>query len=126
MAPPTPSTAVIVSTTTVTAGTALPTQVPSRACITWRWTSKVSQPEHLSTVNQPQTTPSQSVLALDGLLKKGYRSAARSDTEREYTMAADKTPGTYRYRVVDVFTQQPLEGNPLAVFPDAAGLDDLT
>lgn len=28
-----------------------------------------------------------------------------------------------RYRVVDVFTAAPLEGNPLAVFPDARGLD---
>lgn len=28
----------------------------------------------------------------------------------------------YRYRVVDVFTMNPLEGNALAVFPDAAGL----
>jgi len=26
----------------------------------------------------------------------------------------------YRYRTVDVFTQRPLEGNPLAVFPDAS------
>lgn len=41
-------------------------------------------------------------------------------------MAAEKTTNTYRYRVVDVFTQHPLEGNPLAVFPHAAGLDDLT
>ena len=31
-----------------------------------------------------------------------------------------------RYRVVDVFTDQPLEGNALAVFPDASGLDDVT
>ncbi|MEO6913442.1 MAG: PhzF family phenazine biosynthesis protein [Candidatus Baltobacteraceae bacterium] len=31
-----------------------------------------------------------------------------------------------RYRVVDVFTDTPLQGNPLAVFPDARGLDDLT
>lgn len=30
---------------------------------------------------------------------------------------------SYRYRVVDVFTQTPLEGNPLAVFPSAEGLD---
>ncbi len=30
---------------------------------------------------------------------------------------------SYRYQVVDVFTQTPLEGNPLAVFPDAAELD---
>ena len=30
----------------------------------------------------------------------------------------------FRYRVVDVFTQHPLEGNPLAVFPDASGLGD--
>ena len=30
---------------------------------------------------------------------------------------------SYRYQVVDVFTQAPLEGNPLAVFPDAADLD---
>jgi trans-2,3-dihydro-3-hydroxyanthranilate isomerase len=33
-----------------------------------------------------------------------------------------KTSKSYHYRVVDVFTSQPLEGNPLAVFPDAAGL----
>jgi trans-2,3-dihydro-3-hydroxyanthranilate isomerase len=33
---------------------------------------------------------------------------------------------SYRYRVVDVFTKQPLQGNPLAVFPDASGLDDAT
>jgi trans-2,3-dihydro-3-hydroxyanthranilate isomerase len=32
----------------------------------------------------------------------------------------------YRYRVVDVFTDRPLEGNSLAVFPDATGLDDIT
>ena len=31
---------------------------------------------------------------------------------------------SYRYRVVDVFTDRPLEGNPLAVFYEAAGLDD--
>src|SRR5579864_925832 len=33
---------------------------------------------------------------------------------------------SYRYWVVDVFTQQPLEGNSLAVFSDASGLDDET
>ena len=33
---------------------------------------------------------------------------------------------SYRYQVVDVFTQTPLEGNPLAVFPDAAELDAAT
>jgi trans-2,3-dihydro-3-hydroxyanthranilate isomerase len=33
---------------------------------------------------------------------------------------------SYRYRVVDVFAERPLEGNPLAVFPDACGLDDVT
>lgn len=32
----------------------------------------------------------------------------------------------YRYRVVDVFTEQPLAGNALAVFPDASGIDDVT
>ncbi len=32
----------------------------------------------------------------------------------------------YRYRVVDVFTQTAMQGNPLAVFPDAQGLDDAT
>lgn len=31
---------------------------------------------------------------------------------------------TYRYAVLDVFTDTPLSGNPLAVVPDAAGLDD--
>ncbi|HEY1808057.1 MAG TPA: PhzF family phenazine biosynthesis protein [Acidobacteriaceae bacterium] len=29
----------------------------------------------------------------------------------------------HRYRVVDVFTEHPLEGNALAVFPDATGID---
>lgn len=33
---------------------------------------------------------------------------------------------SYRYRVVDVFTRNALEGNPLAVFPDAAAIDDTT
>lgn len=33
---------------------------------------------------------------------------------------------SYRYHVVDVFTDRPLEGNSLAVFPDATGLDDIT
>jgi trans-2,3-dihydro-3-hydroxyanthranilate isomerase len=32
----------------------------------------------------------------------------------------------HRYRVVDVFTEAPLEGNPLAVFPNASGLDGET
>src|SRR3954452_20007640 len=31
-----------------------------------------------------------------------------------------------RYRVVDVFTQRALEGNALAVFTDARGVDDVT
>jgi trans-2,3-dihydro-3-hydroxyanthranilate isomerase len=33
---------------------------------------------------------------------------------------------SYRYRVVDVFTEHALEGNALAVFPDAVGIDDTT
>jgi trans-2,3-dihydro-3-hydroxyanthranilate isomerase len=37
-----------------------------------------------------------------------------------------KSAGAYRYRVVDVFADQPLEGNALAVFPDAAGIDTAT
>jgi trans-2,3-dihydro-3-hydroxyanthranilate isomerase len=37
-----------------------------------------------------------------------------------------RTPRSYRYRVVDVFTERPLEGNALAVFPDASGIDDAT
>jgi trans-2,3-dihydro-3-hydroxyanthranilate isomerase len=32
----------------------------------------------------------------------------------------------YRYRIIDVFTERQFEGNPLAVFPEAAGLDDAT
>ena len=31
---------------------------------------------------------------------------------------------TYEFRTVDVFTTQRFGGNPLAVFPDAAGLSD--
>jgi trans-2,3-dihydro-3-hydroxyanthranilate isomerase len=38
----------------------------------------------------------------------------------------ESIPRTYRYRVVDVFTEHPLEGNPLAVFPDARDLDAST
>ena len=33
---------------------------------------------------------------------------------------------TYGYKVVDVFTTEPLAGNPLAVFPDARELDETT
>jgi trans-2,3-dihydro-3-hydroxyanthranilate isomerase len=33
---------------------------------------------------------------------------------------------SYRYTVVDVFTTEPLEGNPLAVFPDALEFDATT
>jgi trans-2,3-dihydro-3-hydroxyanthranilate isomerase len=33
---------------------------------------------------------------------------------------------SHRYRVVDVFTTTPLEGNALAVFPDSSGIDDAT
>jgi trans-2,3-dihydro-3-hydroxyanthranilate isomerase len=33
---------------------------------------------------------------------------------------------SYRYLVVDVFTERPLEGNALAVFPDASGIDEST
>ena len=35
-------------------------------------------------------------------------------------------PRSFRYRVVDVFTDQPLEGNALAVFPAASGIDEGT
>jgi trans-2,3-dihydro-3-hydroxyanthranilate isomerase len=38
----------------------------------------------------------------------------------------ETSPDGYPYRVVDVFTDRPLEGNPLAVFPHALGLDDAT
>lgn len=37
-----------------------------------------------------------------------------------------KLSHSFRYRVVDVFTDRPLEGNALAVFPEASGLDDGT
>lgn len=36
------------------------------------------------------------------------------------------TEQKYHYRVVDVFTEKPLEGNPLAVFTNASGLDSDT
>ncbi len=35
-----------------------------------------------------------------------------------------RSPRRYRYLVVDVFTETPFEGNPLAVFPEAVGLGD--
>ena len=33
---------------------------------------------------------------------------------------------SYRYRLVNVFAEAPLEGNPLCVFEDARGLDEAT
>lgn len=36
------------------------------------------------------------------------------------------TKSSWAYRVVDVFTEVPLQGNPLAVFPQAVGIDDAT
>jgi trans-2,3-dihydro-3-hydroxyanthranilate isomerase len=33
---------------------------------------------------------------------------------------------SYRYAVVDVFTTEPLAGNPLAIFPDASEFDETT
>jgi trans-2,3-dihydro-3-hydroxyanthranilate isomerase len=36
---------------------------------------------------------------------------------------AKETSGTYRYRLVDVFTREQFQGNQLAVFLDAQGLD---
>jgi len=33
---------------------------------------------------------------------------------------------SYRYTVVDVFTTEPLAGNPLAVFPDVDDIDERT
>jgi trans-2,3-dihydro-3-hydroxyanthranilate isomerase len=36
------------------------------------------------------------------------------------------TARSLRYVLVDVFADRPLAGNPLAVFPEAAGLDDET
>src|SRR5229473_4618868 len=33
-------------------------------------------------------------------------------------------PHTYEFVQLDVFTQRPLTGNPLAIFTDARGLDD--
>src|SRR5262245_57479676 len=35
-----------------------------------------------------------------------------------------KDHAAFRYRVVDVFTREPLEGNPLAVFPDASEIEE--
>lgn len=37
-----------------------------------------------------------------------------------------KNPQPLRYRIVDVFTDTPLEGNALAVFPDASDIDGET
>jgi hypothetical protein len=34
------------------------------------------------------------------------------------------TSTVWRYRVVDVFTNEPLQGNGLAVFPDASGIPE--
>ena len=49
---------------------------------------------------------------------------------RDLTSTAGTKPltrkPTYKYQVVDVFTELPLEGNPLAVFTDGTGLDGET
>lgn len=49
--------------------------------------------------------------------------------QRQMQEHGEKAMGSncsFRYRVVDVFTDQPLAGNALAVFPDASGIDDET
>jgi trans-2,3-dihydro-3-hydroxyanthranilate isomerase len=52
-----------------------------------------------------------------------------SSPDANKTMSSEtierKSGAAYRYVVVDVFTQHPLEGNPLAVFPRAANMDDV-
>ena len=64
----------------------------------------------------------------------GTRSAAKSlgvtGTARNWTtvtelleMARGLRPGVRAYVIVDVFTDVPLEGNPVAVFTEAAGLE---
>lgn len=54
---------------------------------------------------------------------KGLRGGNRLDEETKTIMTKTRA---YRYRVVDVFTTRPFEGNALAVFPDASGIDDAT
>ncbi len=39
-------------------------------------------------------------------------------------MSGGAVPATFRYVVCDVFTREPLEGNPLAVFTDARGIPE--
>jgi trans-2,3-dihydro-3-hydroxyanthranilate isomerase len=39
---------------------------------------------------------------------------------------AQTQDNSFRYTVVDVFTTEPLAGNPLAVFPDASAIDETT
>jgi trans-2,3-dihydro-3-hydroxyanthranilate isomerase len=49
---------------------------------------------------------------------------ARRGTHRaNKTLAGEISVKSYDYHVVDVFTTEPLEGNALAVFPDARGLE---
>src|SRR5437868_4785184 len=55
--------------------------------------------------------------ALDRRTRGGRKAAARHTVPRVPAMA-------YRYVVLDVFTDKPLTGNPLAVLPEATGLDD--
>ncbi|MBI0434917.1 PhzF family phenazine biosynthesis protein [Roseomonas sp. KE0001] len=42
------------------------------------------------------------------------------------TCAGPGRPAEHRYAVLDVFTDRPLSGNPLAVLPEAGGLDGAT
>ena len=55
------------------------------------------------------------VLATPLTKSRATRNLARNAAARVGLVAA------YRYVVVDVFTDTPLQGNPLAVFTDAAG-----
>ncbi len=64
---------------------------------------------------------------------RAYQSLQPAGTDRQFAIRRSilrNTPpmaiGRYSYQVVDVFTRVPLEGNALAVFPDATGIDDAT
>ncbi len=43
-----------------------------------------------------------------------------------YLVRMPSAPRSFPYRVVDVFTEEPLQGNQLGVFPDSFGIDDAT
>ncbi len=66
-------------------------------------------------------------VTVEALDDHAFRALARElDAQVQARFRGAMTMTTYAFRIVNVFAEAPLAGNPLAVFEDARGMDDAT